>query len=249
MKSLIRQLFRDKSTAAMLLISSFIIGVCALAPSVFVIIVLNKFLASGVTATLLYLALGAVLLLGFEFAFRQNRSIMIQSFNKSIFQPLMDSLSKKIKEVEITGEQFKKLEKAGAIIKGATNPSITASLLDWPFVLMFLLVLLLINWTAAFITAIFMFLMIALHNQRVNLNMVTDTKANLEILLTGLLTITVMSVGALQIVAGTLDVGLLIGSNILAARALQGTNKYIKSRAVIQHREIATKEIYEFIKR
>ena len=154
----------------------------------------------------------------------------------------------KIKEIKITGEQFKKLEKAGAIIKGATNPSITASLLDWPFVLMFLLVLLLINWTAAFITAVFMFLIIALHNQRVNLSIVTDTKANLEILLTGLLTIIIMSVGALQIVAGTLDVGLLIGSNILAARALQGTNKYVKSKAIITQREIATKEIYEFIK-
>ena len=113
---------------------------------------------------------------------------------------------------------------------------------------MFLLVLLLINWTAAFITAVFMFLIIALHNQRVNLSIVTDTKANLEILLTGLLTIIIMSVGALQIVAGTLDVGLLIGSNILAARALQGTNKYVKSKAIITQREIATKEIYEFIK-
>ena len=37
----IRQLFRDKSTAAMLLISSLIIGICALAPALFVIIVLS----------------------------------------------------------------------------------------------------------------------------------------------------------------------------------------------------------------
>ena len=69
-----------------------------------------------------------------------------------------------------------------------------------------------------------MFLIIALHNQRVNLSIVTDTKANLEILLTGLLTIIIMSVGALQIVAGTLDVGLLIGSNYTKAICL-GLNK------------------------
>ena len=98
MTSFIRQLFHDKTTAVMLLISSFIIGICALAPSLFVIIVLNKYLASGVTATLLSLAAGAILLLSFEFAFRQNRSAMIQNLNKNIFQSLSEQLAKKIKD-------------------------------------------------------------------------------------------------------------------------------------------------------
>ena len=66
MKSLILYLFRDKKTAAMLLVSSLIIGICALAPSLFVIIVLNKYLASGVTATLVSLAIGAVLAIAIE---------------------------------------------------------------------------------------------------------------------------------------------------------------------------------------
>ena len=43
----------------MLLISSLIIGLCALAPSLFVIIVLNKYLASGITGTLISLTVGA----------------------------------------------------------------------------------------------------------------------------------------------------------------------------------------------
>ena len=68
MTSLIRHLFRDKKIATMLLVSSLIIGLCALAPSLFVIIVLNKYLASGITATLISLAIGAVLFLAFEFA-------------------------------------------------------------------------------------------------------------------------------------------------------------------------------------
>ncbi len=87
MTSLIRHLFRDKTVATMLLVSSFFIGLCALAPSLFVIIVLNKFLASGVTATLVSLAFGAILLLAFELAFRQNRSTMIQEFNQKVFDP------------------------------------------------------------------------------------------------------------------------------------------------------------------
>lgn len=248
MTSFIRQLFHDKTTAVMLLISSFIIGICALAPSLFVIIVLNKYLASGVTATLLSLAAGAILLLSFEFAFRQNRSAMIQNLNKNIFQSLSEQLAKKIKDTQITGDQFKKLERAGAVIKNATNSSITAWILDWPFVLMFLIALLYINWTAAVITAIFMIVMMLLTAQRVNLSLQQDSTANLEIFLTGLLTITIMSVGATQIMAGTLDIGLLIGSNILAARALQGANKYAKAKEAIKQRDQATAEIISFIK-
>ena len=248
MTSFIRQLFHDKTTAVMLLISSFIIGICALAPSLFVIIVLNKYLASGVTATLLSLAAGAILLLSFEFAFRQNRSAMIQNLNRNIFQSLSEQLAKKIKDTQITGDQFKKLERAGAVIKNATNSSITAWILDWPFVLMFLIALLYINWTAAVITAIFMIVMMLLTTQRVNLRLQQDSTANLEIFLTGLLTITIMSVGATQIMAGTLDIGLLIGSNILAARALQGANKYAKAKEAIKQRDQATAEIISFIK-
>ena len=248
MTSFIRQLFHDKTTAVMLLISSFIIGICALAPSLFVIIVLNKYLASGVTATLLSLAAGAILLLSFEFAFRQNRSAMIQNLNRNIFQSLSEQLAKKIKDSQITGDQFKKLERAGAVIKNATNSSITAWILDWPFVLMFLIALLYINWTAAVITAIFMIVMMLMTAQRVNLSLQQDSTANLEIFLTGLLTITIMSVGATQIMAGTLDIGLLIGSNILAARALQGANKYAKAKEAIKQRDQATAEIISFIK-
>ena len=248
MTSFIRQLFHDKTTAVMLLISSFIIGICALAPSLFVIIVLNKYLASGVTATLLSLAAGAILLLSFEFAFRQNRSAMIQNLNKNIFQSLSEQLAKKIKDTQITGDQFKKLDRAGAVIKNATNSSITAWILDWPFVLMFLIALLYINWTAAVITAIFMIVMMLMTAQRVNLSLQQDSTANLEIFLTGLLTITIMSVGATQIMAGTLDIGLLIGSNILAARALQGANKYAKAKEAIKQRDQATAEIISFIK-
>ena len=248
MTSFLRHLFRDKVTAIMLLISSLIIAICALAPALFVIIVLNKYLASGVTATLISLAMGAIMLLAFEFGFRQNRAGMIQQLNIRIFTPLLNAYAKKIKETQITGEQFKRLEVAGATIKGATGSSITGWILDWPFVLAFLIVLLYINWTAALIAAIFMIIMMVLTAQRMNLSLQSDSTANLEIFLTGLMTVIIMSVGATQIIAGTLDVGLLIGSNILAARALQGANKYAKAKEAIARRDRATAEIISFIK-
>ena len=248
MTSFLRQLFRDKSNAIMMLTSSLIIAICALAPALFVIIVLNKYLASGVTSTLISLAVGAILLLAFEFGFRQNRAGMIQQLNIKIFTPLLNAYAKKIKETQITGEQFKRLEVAGATIKSATGSSITGWILDWPFVLAFLIVLLYINWTAALIAAIFMIIMMVLTAQRMNLNLQSDSTANLEIFLTGLMTVVIMSVGAMQIIAGTLDVGLLIGSNILAARALQGANKYSKAKEALARRDRATAEIFSFIK-
>ncbi len=248
MISFLRHLFRDKNTAMMMLVSSLIIAICALAPALFVIIVLNKYLASGVTATLISLAMGAIMLLAFEFGFRQNRAGMIQQLNIRIFTPLLNAYAKKIKETQITGEQFKRLEVAGATIKGATGSSITGWILDWPFVLAFLIVLLYINWTAALIAAIFMIIMMVLTAQRMNLSLQSDSTANLEIFLTGLMTVIIMSVGATQIIAGTLDVGLLIGSNILAARALQGANKYAKAKEAIARRDRATAEVISFIK-
>jgi len=245
----IRQLFRDKSTAAMLLISSLIIGICALAPALFVIIVLNKYLTSGVTGTLVSLTFGAVLLLLFEFVFRQNRATIIQEFNEKIFIPVLKSFSDKFRQAgQLTAEQYKKFDGAGTLIKNAIKSSMTGWILDFPFVLMFLVALIYINWTAALITVIFMIIMYVLTSQRVNFNLQQDSTANLEIFLTGLLTITIIAVGSTQIIAGTLDIGLLIGSNILAARALQGTNKFAKAKEFIEQRERAVKEIVDYVK-
>ena len=248
MTSLIRHLFRDKTVATMLLVSSFFIGLCALAPSLFVIIVLNKFLASGVTATLVSLAFGAILLLAFELAFRQNRSTMIQEFNQKVFDPLIKKIKDRLALKQITGEQFKKVQQNANIIKATTSPGITGWVLDWPFVLLFAVILLLINWTAAVITAIFMLITLAVNFYQRNLNISNDSKANLEIFIMGLLTIAIISFGSLQVMSGNLDIGLLIGSNILAARAVQGTSKYAKGVDALRQREKAIREINEVIK-
>ena len=249
MKSLIQHLSRDKKVALMLLISSLIIGICALTPALFVIIVLNKYLASGITATLISLTAGAVLALGFEFTFRQNRSVMMQEFNEKIYNPLLKAFTEKLKTVQnLPTTEFKKLDGAGTMVKNMRTSSVTSWILDWPFVLLFLVVLIFINWTAAVITAIFMIILNQLIKWKKNLNLSQDSMSSVEILITGLLTLTIISVGALMIMNGRLDIGTLIGSNILAARALQGTNKYTKAKEFIQQRDRAVSEIVSFIK-
>ena len=249
MKSLIQHLSRDKKVAMMLLVSSLIIGVCALAPALFVIIVLNKYLASGITATLISLTIGAVLALGFEFAFRQNRSIMMQEFNQKIYDPLLKRFTEKFRTAgQLTAQEYKKLDGAGTLVKNMRTSSVTSWILDWPFVLAFLIVLIFINWTAAVITAIFMIILNRVITWKTNLNLTQDSMSSVEILITGLLTLTIISIGALMIMQGRLDIGTLIGSNILAARALQGTNKYTKAKEFIQQRDRAVSEIIQFIK-
>ena len=249
MKSLIKHLSRDKKVALMLLISSLIIGICALTPALFVIIVLNKYLASGITATLISLTAGAVLALGFEFTFRQNRSIMMQEFNEKVYNPLLKAFTEKLKTVQnLPTTEFKKLDGAGTMVKNMRTSSVTSWILDWPFVLLFLVVLIFINWTAAVITAIFMIILNQLIKWKKNLNLSQDSMSSVEILITGLLTLSIISIGALMIMNGRLDVGTLIGSNILAARALQGTNKYTKAKEFIQQRDRAVSEIVSFIK-
>ena len=233
----------------MLLISSLIIGLCALTPSLFVIIVLNKYLASGITGTLISLTVGAIIAIVFEFSFRQNRGTMMTAFNQRVYDPLLKAFSEKFKTAgQLTAEQYKKLDGAGTMIKNMRSSSTTSWILDWPFVLGFLIVLLYINWTAALIAAIFMILMMVLTAQKMNLGLKSDSTANLEIFLTGLMTVVIISVGATQIIAGTLDVGLLIGSNILASRALQGANKYAKAKEFVQQRDNAVREIINYVK-
>ena len=249
MKSLIRHLSREPGTASMLLISSLIIGICALAPALFVIIVLNKYLTSGITATLISLSMGAVLAIAFEFIFRQNRGAMMSAFNQRVYDPLLKAFGEKFRTAgQLTAQQYKKLDGAGTMIKNMRTSSTTSWILDWPFVLMFLIVLLLINWAAAIITAIFMIVMYNLITWKRNVSMSQETQGNIEIFLNGLQTIVIMSVGAMMIIAGTLDIGLLIGSNILAARALQGTSKYAKATEFLKQRDQAVGEIINYVK-
>ena len=249
MKSLIRHLSKEPGTASMLLISSLIIGICALTPALFVIIVLNKYLASGITATLISLSAGAVLAIAFEFTFRQNRGAMMSAFNQRVYDPLLKAFGEKFRTAgQLTAQQDKKLDGAGTMIKNMRTSSTTSWILDWPFVLMFLIVLLLINWAAAIITAIFMIVMYNLITWKRNVSMSQDTQSNMEIFLNGLQTRVIMSVGAMMIIAGTLDIGLLIGSNILAARALQGTSKYAKATEFLKQRDQAVGEIINYVK-
>jgi ABC-type bacteriocin/lantibiotic exporter with double-glycine peptidase domain len=174
---------------------------------------------------------------------------MMTAFNQRVYDPLLKVFGEKFKTAgQLTAQQYKKLDGAGTIIKNMRTSSMTSWILDWPFVLLFLVVLLYINWAASIITAVFMLIMYFLITWKRNVSMSQDTQSNIEIFLNGLQTIVIMSVGAMMIIAGTLDIGLLIGSNILAARALQGTSKYAKATEFLKQRDQAVGEIINYVK-
>ena len=171
------------------------------------------------------------------------------AFNQRVYDPLLKVFGEKFKTAgQLTAQQYKKLDGAGTMIKNMRTSSMTSWILDWPFVLLFLVVLLYINWAASIITAVFMLIMYFLITWKRNVSMSQDTQSNIEIFLNGLQTIVIMSVGAMMIIAGTLDIGLLIGSNILAARALQGTSKYAKATEFLKQRDQAVGEIINYVK-
>ena len=165
-----------------------------------------------------------------------------------MYDPLLRRFGEKFSKAgQLTAQQYKKLDGAGTMIKNMRTSSMTSWILDWPFVLLFLVVLLYINWAASIITAIFMLIMYFLITWKRSVSMSQDTQSNIEIFLNGLQTIVIMSVGAMMIIAGTLDIGLLIGSNILAARALQGTSKYAKAIEFLKQRDQAVGEIVNYV--
>ena len=170
------------------------------------------------------------------------------AFNQRVYDPLLRRFGEKFSKAgQLTAQQYKKLDGAGTMIKNMRTSSMTSWILDWPFVLLFLVVLLYINWAASIITAIFMLIMYFLITWKRSVSMSQDTQSNIEIFLNGLQTIVIMSVGAMMIIAGTLDIGLLIGSNILAARALQGTSKYAKAIEFLKQRDQAVGEIVNYV--
>ena len=74
MKELLRRLLIRPGLTLELVLASLFANVLALAPSLFVIQVLNRYVANGVDSTLMTLTIGVAIAIAFEFSFRQVRN-------------------------------------------------------------------------------------------------------------------------------------------------------------------------------
>ena len=282
MKELYARLFAKPRVAAELIFASLLVSVLGLSSAVFVMLVLSRYVAHGVDATLATLASGTVAAVLFEFGFRQARFRIAQGVGRGRDEALAQGAyaaltGAKAQGIEAIPAGARREAVAGAeTAQAAFSAANLCAVLDVPMALVFLGALFLLDIGIALIACLFVAAVLvasfllhgALRGMTKNTAAVaarrggliaaaiagTDTlrafngqgylrklwRAETEAMerlrktaagrqnlaqstiqvAQGLLTVAVISVGAILVVKGKFDVGALIGANILAARAL-----------------------------
>ncbi len=296
MRELLKRLFSRPGLAVLLILAALFSNLLALAPSLFVIQVLNRYLAHGVDATLTTLAIGAVIAVLLEMGFRRVRMRMANGFSAHQDERLSlagyDVLSTaSVGALATIPKGRKRSMVLGAdTIRAAYSAANINAILDLPFALLFIGVLYLLSPTLASIAAGMMALVFlvgvitgiqlaaptrelagaATHRERLVAAVVEaeDTvrgfntgpfllqrwhnfvhssfnyahhiasrQAKMHSFIqasSGLMTIAIVGVGATLVVSGELDVGILIGANILAGKAMGPI-----SRFALMHEQLA----------
>ena len=266
-----------------MLVASLFANILALATPIFVIQVLNRYVAHGVDSTLITLCSGAIIAVALEYGFRRARLHFAEAVNTGPNEALalgsydvlttarataMDMLPPGLRREMVSG--------ADTVRQAYTAPYLCTAM-DVPFALVFVAALFLLAPMLALVTVTFLIVVFVLVagglmslrgptkemttitgrrgalvdsaivgadavrafnsagflkrrwareikaleglRRRVGLrqSMVTTSIQSL----TALMTITLITVAALLVVTGKLDVGAMIGANIMAARALQ----------------------------
>jgi len=282
MKELFARLAARPGLTAEMIAASLLANVLALATPLFVIQVLNRYIAQGVDATLATLTAGVAVAIVLEFSYRQIRMRLAANVNASYDRALAGGafntlINMKAAALEQLSPGIRQEMIAGAEkMQAAYNASNICTVLDVPFALLFVGALFLLNSTIAtivstFLAFTFVVSLIALaalrrlsrELQRTagrRSGLVSSTAAagdairafnagnfirhqwldetvkfqhlyrkitqrqgfvqSLSMSLQAFMGVTVIATGATLVVSGELDVGGMIGANILAARAL-----------------------------
>ena len=283
MNELLRRFSANPRLTVELLIASFFASVLALAMPIFVIQVLNRYVAHGVDVTLATLTFGALIAVVFEFAFRQIRLRLAGGLSEKAdldlsgagFKSLLYSKPAALETVHL-GKRQQAIAGINSIY-AAYNAVNISSLLDVPFSMLFLLVLYLLSPLLGIIATVFVVLAFisgtvtmtsmrrptrqsadaaakiapligtasreldmvrafnaasflgnawSLHQSRFNglRQVIINRQGLIQSFVqasAGVTGVSIIAVGGALVVRGELDVGALIGANILAARALQ----------------------------
>lgn len=288
MAELLRRLRARPLIAGELALASLFANLLALASPLFVIQVLNRYVAYGIDATLTTLTAGVLIAIALEFTFRQAR-LMIASTALSQADEsravgafgMMTAASLGALENIPAGQRREAMRGLDSVDAAFTGNNI-AAVYDLPFALLFLLALTLLNPIlgaigAAFTLSVFAISLVSRRLLKKPMQAVqaraaegnaliatTEQAADTlrmfnggEILMTawkkyvrdiqglrrqiahsqgtsqtvtqtaqGLMGVAIIAVGAVLAVTGQLDVGNMIGANILASRALGPVGKF-----------------------
>lgn len=244
MKQFYKSLFEHPRTATLLLSSSLIITLLALVPAFYVILVLNKFLASGVVSTLITLTVGTVLAIIYEFVFRQNRQTLMSNFLLHQSHTLLLAMKDKVQKEKTMPIE---ISKALQFVDVTNKQSAMSSVLDVPFQMIFLILITIISWQLAVVVVIFLLILLLLNRYKKVFAFTESTTSHIDITLNSLLTVSILGLGSWLAVNSLIPVGSLIGVNILATRTFMAINKYLKVNNLIEKRYESIEELHKFV--
>ena len=136
---------------------SFFVNILALALPIFVMQVLQRYIAYGVTSTLITLVSGVIIAISFEFFFRNLRHRIARGLDKENHIVKQNALSKIQASKSAYGNlykqsQYQRIDQIFQNLENTFSASNTVVILDLPFVLVFLITIFLIHNTLGAIT-------------------------------------------------------------------------------------------------
>ena len=161
MKELISRLMASPSLATEIILATLFANVLALAGPLFVMQVLNRYVAHGVDSTLYTLVIGVLIAVVLEFSFRQLRGHMARGISVvpdelATFNGFSILTRAKTAALEDISPETRKEMVGGVLaIETAYNSTNITTVLDVPFALLFVVVLYIIEPVIALIVASF----------------------------------------------------------------------------------------------
>ncbi len=161
MNEFIKRLTSKRSLFIKILIASFLVNLLALATPIYVIQVLQRYIAYGVTSTLFTLVIGVSFIVIFEFFFRNIRHRMAREYELSnivLMNTVLNKLSSIKSHIYETSSNFRNdiINKNLSIIQNVYSATRFLIIIDVPFSLIFLIALFLIHYQLGFLTLIFL---------------------------------------------------------------------------------------------
>ena len=161
MRELLRRFLLRPGLTLELILASLFANVLALAPSLFVIQVLNRYVANGINSTLMTLTIGVAIAVILEFAFRQVRNRLAKGISITqdeqlalvSFNTLATAKGGSIERLQ-PGQQ-REIISGIDDIRNAYGAANISSILDLPFALLFLGVLYLLTPELGMIATLF----------------------------------------------------------------------------------------------
>ena len=161
MGEIVQRMLRTRFLAGELLLSALLSNLLALASSLYVMQVLNRYVSNGVDSTLATLTVGTVIAIGLEFGFRQVRHRLAREINErpneeislAVFAVL--TRAKAFALEQISPGRRREIANSVNDVDSAYTPANVNAVLDVPFSIVFVIVLTMFSWVLALVAVCF----------------------------------------------------------------------------------------------